>query len=505
MPELKKATLQKLKVKPDESHKPFVDRNGKEAPLIPVQFNPASLKLTLSNNVSDGNTRGLQERQFNGKSSTELAFDLEFDTADEAGSSGGFRSVRERTAEVEQFVLPDKDEKGKVVPARVRFHWGELTIDGVIKSLTLDFDHFAPDGAPLHAKMSVSIHEQNADYEIKQSSEGQGSPAPPPGNKGSGAPGGQRDGSRDNDQIGIALGGESAADFAARMGLDPAAWRAVSGNLDGTLSLNAGAQIDFNLSASASVGLGVSVGAEAGVSASLDASFGLDASAGLAVGGSASAEISAGFALSAAGGVSAALESVAIVKTETAAADARRAFAAPASSPPPPAQGTRAGLPPAPSVGLASLPSATAALLTLPSAGSAVLPIRPAMPDQPRAPLTKTGMPSPSQQQATPSAPPPPLADTRAKSYGFGVPLRPRIGGVANLRAGAIAGRIALRPHFAVAEAPIEFDPTAPPWEQLPAAAPARSFADAAQIRFRPPHLCGCVGACSHVRGKSCP
>src|SRR5688500_18229389 len=111
------------------------DRTPREdGEAIEVQFNPASLRLALANEVQGGRSRGVQARQFNGKSSTELSFELHFDTADESGSSdAGARSVRERTAQIEQFVVPAEDPQSssrRLTPPRVRFIWGDLQIDG---------------------------------------------------------------------------------------------------------------------------------------------------------------------------------------------------------------------------------------------------------------------------------------------------------------------------------------------------------------------------------------
>src|SRR5215471_17309005 len=93
---LKKATLQQIKA--DASAAPM-------GPEIEVQFNPASLKLELANRVEGGDNRGRQNRQYLGKTSTTLTFDLHFDTADE-GTSEAPVSVRTRTAAVETFLLP---------------------------------------------------------------------------------------------------------------------------------------------------------------------------------------------------------------------------------------------------------------------------------------------------------------------------------------------------------------------------------------------------------------
>ncbi len=470
MPPLKKATLQEIKA--DASASPL----GEE---IEVQFNPASLKLDLANKVEGGDTKGRQSRQYLGKTSTTLSFDLHFDTADE-GTPEEPVSVRTRTALVEAFVLPKGSGNAKQAPPKARFHWDQLVIDGIIESVSIDFDLFAPNGAPLRAKMSVSMKEQDAKYELLQSGPGANRPidASPPGKPGTG-PGTTSGGP--TDRTADALAGESAADFAARMGLDPAAWRGIAAHagLGSSLSLSAGLSIDFSSSLSAGAGVGFSAGFEASAGVSLDASFGLEAGGSLSAGASASADASAGFALAAAGGVGAAIESVAIVKTQTAAADARRSFASavPASATPPP--------------------------VIAPSSSP-----RPAMPEQPRAPLQKKGtaqqsLPSASVQAAAPAAPAPPLADPRATSFGYGVPLRPRAGAAADLRASATAGRVPLRSRSTSADVLSGTDPTVPGWAQLPADG-GRRAADRAQSGRRGGCNCGCSGS-RHHGGSTCP
>lgn len=460
MTELKKATL--VKLTPG-------DNPREDGTPIEVQFNPASMRLALSNETEGGRSRGRQERQFTGLSSTDLTFDLVFDTADESAGDGKPRSVREKTAIVEQFVLSEtssSDRNRRVVPPRVRFQWGDsFHIDGIIKTLSIDFDFFAADGTPLRAKMSVSIKEQNPRYELQQREQGAGSSDPAPGATSPGAPGSA--GGGPTDRTATALAGESAADFAARVGLDPGAWRAVAGALDGTLSLQAGLEIDFSagvsLGAGISAGFGAGLSAGAGVSASLEASFGLDVGGSIG-GGSFTAgagSTAGGFALSAAGGVSAAVETVAAARSDAAATAARNAFVAPPA------------------------PARTAAPIA-----------RPSMPDQPRTPLRTSDASSPvgaAREGTAESAPPPPLADARATTYGFGVPLRPRIAPAADQRTGAIAGRVPLRPYARMNEAQVSNDPGAAPWTSLPAAGPARSATTPAQRSTG----CGCSGRCS--------
>jgi len=488
MPSLSKATLQEITA--DRSAKPV---GGTE---IAVQFNPQSLKLALANKVEGGDSKARQKRQYLGKTSTTLSFDLVFDTAD-LGDTDHPVSVRTQTAMVERFVLPKGRGNDKQAPPKCRFSWDKLVIDGIIEDITIDFELFAANGTPLRAKIAVAMKEQDAKYELLQTGPGanSGRGAMPPGRSGTG-PG--TSGGGPTDRSAQALGGESAADFAARQGLDPSAWRAIAGQLGAgaTLSLSGGASIAFSASLSASAGIGLAAGIDAGASASVDASFGLDASAGASasLGFGASASLQAGFALASAGGLGAAIESVAIVKTAAAAAGARRAFgnAVPA--------GTTAAVPAAssagtglPARGAASLPSATAATLVpapdIPPPNSTP---KPALPDQPRTPLQRSGLLSRSQQQAAPAAPPPPLADPRATSFGFGVPLRPRVGSAADLRADAAVGRVALRPRGAASDVLNGSDPSAPPWQQLPAS-PARSVADKRQSRRSQRRPCGCA------------
>jgi hypothetical protein len=486
MSDLKKATLTEISA--DASAKPVA---GSE---IAVQFNPASLKLDLTNRIEGGDTRGRQNRQYLGKTSTTLTFDLHFDTADQ-GTPDAPVSVRTLTAAVERFVLPKGEGNTKEKPPKARFHWDELIIDGIIESVSIDFDLFAANGTPLRAKMGVSIKEQDAKYELLQSGPGANQPgnATAPGASGTG-PGSS--GAGPTNSSATALAGESAAEFAARMGLDPTAWRGIAGQIgaSSSLSLRAGASIDFSSSLSAGAGIGISAGVQAGASISLGASFGLDAPAAANPSG---ADTSAGFAIAAAGGVGAAIETVAILQAQSAADSARRSFAsaAPAAVPLGPRVGTSAATV---AVGATSIPTSSAsAIKAPPGVPSPSITPQPAMPNQSRTPLALGGIPSPSPLESAPSAPSPPMADPRATSFGLGVPLRPRVGSAADLRASLSAGRIPLKPRAPVSGILISNDPTAPPWTQLPVDA-VQMAADKTQGNRYPARPCGCSERCSH-------
>lgn len=446
-----------------------------------MQFNPTTLRLQISNNLPGGESRGNQVRQYTGASSTTLTLDLVFDTADE-GTTAAPRSVREKTAIVEKFVLPKGQEQSKQAPPKLRFQWGNLLIDGIVDSVTIDFDLFAADGTPLRAKVGLSIKEQDSKYQFLSAGPGanKGGNKPQPGQASLGVQGSI--GAGVSAQAALAIGGESAAEFAARVGVDPAAWRGLSTDLSNPLSFEAGMEVGFHADLGVNAGLGVTMGVEAGVSGSLEASVGLEASATLnAVAGvGVNADLATGFALSSAGGVTAAVETVQIAKTQAVSQQARQAFglSAPASS------------------SLSVSGNATGLV------SGAVASLKPAATAPPRPPLAKTGLPSLTAQQAVLPAPTPPRSDPRAGSFGFGVPLRPAVGQAADVRAGALQGRVTLRPHVTADSAPpTALDPTTPPWVSLPAQDQGRRAADSKQNRRRPLYPCGCVGRCCH-RGR---
>ncbi len=450
--QLQKATIAEL------------DENNTERDPFPVQFNPTTLRLTLNNRVEGNQSQGRQVRQFVGPSSTTLTLDLIFDTADE-GSSESPRSVREKTRKLERFLVPRGSGQQENAPPRLRFTWGDLIMDGVVDNLTIDFDHFAANGAPLRAKVTLSIQGQDRDRELQAQTDSRANAAAPGISISGGLGIGLGASIGVSASVGVALGGESGAEFAARVGVDSAAWRGLELGGESSLSLSAGAEIGFSAGLNASAGLGVTLGAEAGASASPEASFGLESNSGLnAVAGvGIGAKLASGFALSSAGGVTSALESVQNVKNQTAANQSRAAF----------------------KLSSQALPS------SLPAG-------QPTLPEQKRTPLKNSGLPSVSAQQSASAAPPPPRADARASSFGSGVPLRPTINVAVEQRSNSLQGGASVKSKIASSEPPVTNDPTTPAWEALPARNRARKVADQVQRQRRPARPCGCSGGCQH-------
>ncbi len=369
----------------EKAHLEVLDKKGKVTESVPVQFNPATMSLQRSNSNDGGSSRGRQTQQYNGSASTVLSFDLEYDTADE-GTTERPVDVRTKTAKVAQFVLPGGKES-KQAPPRVKFRWGTFELSGVMNSLNEELSLFASSGVPLRSKLTIQIKEQDSKFDALERGPGanpdSGAPAAgePSGGNGPGTSGG---GPADSSLL--ALAGETAADFLARAGLDPEAWRALGGALDVLgegIELEAGFGVEFSASLEVGLGVGVAVGFEAGVDASVDVQFGLEGSATASAG----AGLQQGFALSAAGGLTAATESARATEAGAAAASARAGFggALPATSTPSPAAPMRTPLVAASPVG---------------------------------------GTPA----QPAPPAPLPPRADPRSTTFGRGVPLRERRG-----------------------------------------------------------------------------
>lgn len=431
MTELKKADLQ------------VIDKNDTATETIPVQFNPTTLSVTMSNSVDGGTSRGRQTQQYNGSASTQLSLDLHFDTADE-GATAQPVDVRTKTNQIRQFVLPG-GEGSKQAPPRVRFRWGPFTLTGVMTSLSEELSLFSPDGVPLRSKVSVQIKEQDAAFaalkkgaganpDKKPAAAGAGSTGAGPGGGGSGL----------FDRAVAALAGESPADFLARNGLDPQAWRGLGdalANLDDGLELSAGVSIGFDTGLTAGVGLEARGGVTLGLGASASVALGLEGAAGGRV--SEASTRAQGFALASAGGVTSAAQQAASAQAAVAAGAAREAFG-----------------------GSPATPSGSA-----PSAANA------------RAPLaTSTSV------RVAPSAPAPtpPRADRRAATYGRGIPLRDRV----EVRGAEPEAYVVIGARDPVGASSGGATSVGSPWDRL-RPSPARAAADA-QRSGRQACGCGC-------------
>jgi hypothetical protein len=433
---------------------------------VDVQFNPTSLKLSRQNNIDKGgSTTNTQKRQSPSSQPATLTFDLELDTA-EGDATGNPLDVRDLTQGIRQFVEVTK-ENPTDPPPPLLFAWGSFHFQGIVTQLSEDLDYFSAEGMPLRAKCSVTVTEQDPDFEAKKKGAAarNAAAATPPGG---GGPKGAGPGSSPTTNpvsAALAQAGESVQQALARLNTDPATWRAAMGGLGSPLTLAAGAQLQLGAQVSAGAGIGVSAGfaAGAGVSASaslagalgvsggMSAGAGFGAGAGISGGAGISAgagfsagarfsggagvsggggfgdggSMAAGFALAEGGGLAASANFVASTQVDLAVASARASFDLPGK--------------PGANFAEARLSASFAAL----SHGVA------------------------------------PVIDPRSQSFGIGIPLaaRAQAGAVA---AASIGGTGSLQARARVEEIAFSAGASVPPWQRLPSNG-ARRRVDALQ------------------------
>lgn len=221
---------------------------------VDVQFNPTSLRVQISNRTAGGAQAGAQARQRPGTGEMQVSFDLVFDSADEGGD------VLKKTAAVERFVRPRSAQPGKEAPPRVVFEWGTFQVQGVMDSANIDLDFFDAGGTPLRAKVAVTIKGQDPRWayaatqtgpnpsggNATASASGRNGPLATPAGGGTGLPAGSpgTQGSQSLvDRVVQAMPGESLQQLAARAGVDPSAWRALSSGAGNPLKLGLGQEV----------------------------------------------------------------------------------------------------------------------------------------------------------------------------------------------------------------------------------------------------------------------
>jgi hypothetical protein len=146
---------------------------------VDVQFNPVSLKVTLSNTLKE-NQRGGNSRasQFVDKSSSTLAVELLFDTTYiDAGEGEAHNTieqgsdVRDQTKKIaERFIQPVEAGEQMEAPKRCLFQWGSFEFVGMVENYEETLDYFSKEGRPLRAKVVLRLKEDR--YQFRQRSDG---------------------------------------------------------------------------------------------------------------------------------------------------------------------------------------------------------------------------------------------------------------------------------------------------------------------------------------------
>lgn len=123
---------------------------------VEVQFNPLTLKVTYTNQLSNGDQPGGSPKQFVGQSTTKMSLELWFDSTDDQSD------VRLKTGKIAYFITPkaDTQEGNKKIAPRVQFSWGTFLFSGFIDSMDENIEFWSEKGVPLRASMTLSLSEQ---------------------------------------------------------------------------------------------------------------------------------------------------------------------------------------------------------------------------------------------------------------------------------------------------------------------------------------------------------
>ncbi len=287
-----------------------------------VHFNPASLKINLSNRIQDdaaaSNPAGAQPAgqappaQSPSVTTSKLETELIYDTT-ETGTD-----VRDVTGELRQMAtVVAPTEAGTVPPAlpKVEFRWGLFKFVGVIESLNETLDFWAAEGVPLRATVQLVLQGLQVEKDNSAPAISVTLNSVDPVGAGTtcvatlaGDPGAGRAIAAANGIEDMRMAGGGAVAVSAGVQLQAAAGFSVGASAGVGIgigaSAGASAGLGFGIGASASAGAGIGIGASAGFGASASAGFGASAGVGFSAGASASfgASASAGFGASASAG-----------------------------------------------------------------------------------------------------------------------------------------------------------------------------------------------------------
>lgn len=148
---------------------------------VDVQFNPTTLKVSLSNTLKENQRSGnSRAAQFVDKSSSTLTVELIFDTSyieaqppgdDDAASGAAIEAgsdVRQQTKKIaEAFIKPVAAGSRMQAPKRCLFQWGAFEFIGLLQSFEETLDFFSPEGRPLRATVALKLSEDRYQFRSK--------------------------------------------------------------------------------------------------------------------------------------------------------------------------------------------------------------------------------------------------------------------------------------------------------------------------------------------------
>ncbi|MEM6253931.1 MAG: peptidoglycan-binding protein [Cyanobacteria bacterium P01_D01_bin.156] len=170
---LEKAKL--IEIEWSDGHNEATPKDGFEP--VEVQFNPASLKVSYSNQVQTNDQSTSSTMQYVGKGDSKLAVELLFDVSG-AGATD-VKDVRRMTQRVAYFMSTSEDTSGEetkyTVPG-LRFQWGSFFFDGILGSMDENLELWSEDGNPLRATVSLSMSQPGIQFKFSENTKA----TPPP-------------------------------------------------------------------------------------------------------------------------------------------------------------------------------------------------------------------------------------------------------------------------------------------------------------------------------------
>jgi nucleoid-associated protein YgaU len=133
-----------------------------EKAAIKCWFNPTQYSISKSNtwNVKPpvGKKKGPPKAQFGGGQPKELSLDLLFDASDTKDDvSKVVDSLFDVMEADDRFADAQHKKSGR--PPAVTFTWGRQILKAVVKSLSVQYTLFHPDGRPVRASVKLSLME----------------------------------------------------------------------------------------------------------------------------------------------------------------------------------------------------------------------------------------------------------------------------------------------------------------------------------------------------------
>lgn len=134
-----------------------------------VQFNPASLKVSYSNQVQTNDSSTGSAIQYVGRGTSKLSLELIFDVS--GANATDRQDVRQMTGKIADFMRTTQEGSGENTRYKVkgvRFQWGSFLFDGIIDSMEETLDLWSEDGYPLRASVRLGLSQPGIHFDFNE-------------------------------------------------------------------------------------------------------------------------------------------------------------------------------------------------------------------------------------------------------------------------------------------------------------------------------------------------